>query len=107
MTSPTILGKLLKVKEVAGTAKPLLQPDVTQPGRRTIAGVPVLTSPAVAANTLWVIPKPRVVVALRHGVELKVDESAFFTSDRVGIRVVMRLGWGFLHNAAITKITAS
>ncbi|GAA3579819.1 hypothetical protein GCM10022197_41800 [Microlunatus spumicola] len=95
------------MKEGTGTAKPLITPDVTQPSRRTIGGVPVLASPAVAANVIWCIPRPRVVVALRKNAELKVDESAFFSSDRVGIRVVMRLGWGFTHNATITKITAS
>lgn len=107
VAAPATLGNLLKLKEGTGSAKPLISPDVTQPSRRTVGGVPIVASPAVAAGVVWCLPRPRIVVGLRKDAELKVDASAFFSSDRIGIRVVMRLGWGFVHNAAITKITVS
>lgn len=47
------------------------------------------------------------VVGLRTDAELRVDTSAYVSSDRVGIRVVMRLAWGSVHNAAVSKITVS
>ena len=34
------------------------------------------------------------------------DRSAFFTSDRVGIRAVLRVGSAFPHEVAIVKINA-
>ncbi|MGI3782287.1 MAG: phage major capsid protein [Janthinobacterium lividum] len=107
VAAPATLGALLKLKEATGSARPLIAPDVTQPSRRTVGGVPIVSSPAVAAGVVWCIPRPRVIVGMRKDAELKIDASAYFSSDRVGIRVVLRLGWGFVHNAAITKITLS
>lgn len=74
-------------------------------GQRNINGVPLLTSPAVAAGTIWGIPKSRVVVVIREDATVERDKSAFFTSDRVAVKAIMRVGFGFNHNAAIVKIS--
>jgi len=36
---------------------------------------------------------------------MAVNDSAYFTSDRIAIRASMRIGFGFPDQAAITRIT--
>jgi hypothetical protein len=38
-------------------------------------------------------------------VDLAVDKSAYFTSDRTSIRAIMRVGFAFPHAAAVQKIS--
>ncbi|MDI2097998.1 phage major capsid protein [Ruicaihuangia caeni] len=96
---------LAQVKETTGSNRDLLQPDPTLPGVRRVAGVPLLVSPAVTEGTIWGIPTALSLVALRKDVTLDVDRSAYFASDRVGIRATLRVGWVFPHEAAIQKIS--
>lgn len=95
---------LAQLKEASGSNKPLLGSDPTTPTRRTLQGVQLLTSPAVTAGTVWGIPRVRAIMVRRNGVELAVDRSAYFTSDRTAIRATMRVGFGFPHAVAIQKI---
>lgn len=95
---------LAKLREQTGSLKPLLQPDVTAAGRRTIAGVGLLTSPAVTAGEIWGVPKARVFVVIRDDVAIEADRSVFFTSDRVAIKATMRVGFAFPQPIAIVKI---
>ena len=105
VTHPTTALALAKLKKATGSNEPLLQADSTKPAQRLIAGVPLLTSPdAPADGTVWGIPKPLAFVVLRKDVEVVVDSSAFFTSDRVAVRVVMRVGFAFPHEAALVKV---
>ena len=96
---------LSTLKEQTGSNRPLLQPDPTQPGRRTIGGVPLVTSPAVTPGTVWGLPQDRTLLVLRENTEVLADRSVFFTSDRVAVRGIMRVSWGFPHPASIVKIT--
>jgi len=96
---------LAQLKETTGSNKPLLGSDPTSPTRRTLQGVELRTSPAVTAGTVWGIPRVRAVMVRRQLVELAVDRSAYFTSDRTAIRATMRLGFGFPQPDAIQKIT--
>jgi hypothetical protein len=59
--------------------------------------VPLHSSPAVDNGEIWAIPQKFSFVVLRENVDVVVDESAFFTSDRVGIRATMRVGFGHPH----------
>jgi len=68
------------------------------------AGVPLYVSPAVTAGTIWGIPKPRVLIAIRQDVDLRIDESAYFANDQTGIRAVLRVAFAFPHEAAIQRI---
>lgn len=95
---------LAKLKESTGSNRPLLQPDPTQPTRRMIHGVPLWTSPYVAEGTVWGWDRNRVMTALRQDTRLDIDESAFFTSDRIAIRATMRVGFAFPHEAAIVAV---
>ncbi|WP_252189709.1 MULTISPECIES: phage major capsid protein [unclassified Rhodococcus (in: high G+C Gram-positive bacteria)] len=107
VTSPAVALALAKIKTGTGSNTPLLGQDPTSPTKRTIAGVPLFVSSAVAANIVWAIPFQRTVIGLRKDVDVATDTSAFFTSDRTAVRAVLRAGFGFAHAAAIVKVTAT
>ena len=96
------------MKKATGSNEPLLQRDVTVPGGRVVAGVPLLVSPdADGDGSVWGIPKARVFVVIRRDVQVALDSSAFFTSDRTAVRVTARIGFGFPHESAVVKINRS
>ena len=95
----------LKEYGTAGSNKPLLGTDVTQPVSRTISGVPLYSSPAVAADVVWAIPAQHVIFVARTDATVVSDSSVLFTSDRVAIRCTMRVSYAFTQPMAITKIT--
>lgn len=105
VANPADALTLAQLKDEDGSRRPLLGTDPTQPTGRTIAGVPLVTSAAVTAGTVWGIPKDRVLIPLREDVTLTRDESVFFTSDRIAVRATMRMTTLFPHEAAIQKIT--
>jgi HK97 family phage major capsid protein len=73
-------------------------------GQRSINGVRLLVSPSVTAGTIWGIPQDRAVVVIREDATVETDKSAFFTSDRVAVKAIMRVGFGFPHLAGLVKI---
>ncbi|MCZ0732213.1 phage major capsid protein [Mycolicibacterium iranicum] len=109
VTNPATAKTLAKVKEGSGSNKPLLQPDPTQPGRRQILGVPLLTTPYVTTtnNVIWGIAAQYAYLVVREEGEVESDRSVFFTSDRVAVRAIVRLGFGFPHPASLVKIATS
>ena len=104
VTNPVTALVLANMKEATGSGKPLLQPDPTQPTRRVIFGVPLLTSPEAPVGTVWGLPAERVVTAVRRDADVQADRSVSFTSDRVAVRATCRVGFGFLHTAALVRI---
>ena len=95
---------LATLKDQADSNRPLLGVDPTQPTKRLIQGVPLFVTPAVTQGTIWGIPRDRVLVVTRTGTEIAVDESVYFTSDRVAVRAIMRVGFAYPHPEAIQKI---
>lgn len=106
VANPADALALAQLKDQTGSQRPLLGPDPTEATRRVLSGVPLLTSPAVAAGTVWGIPSGRVIVAIREDVLLARDESVYFTSDRIALRATMRVTFLHPHEKAIQKITA-
>lgn len=104
--NPADLLTLSTLKEQTGSLKPLLGTDPTQPGRRQVAGVPILTSDAVTKGTVWGIPRAYCQLVVRQAATLDVSYDAFFTSDRVAVKATMRVNWAFTHPAAIAKVKA-
>ncbi|SDD18409.1 phage major capsid protein [Actinokineospora iranica] len=102
--NPTDALALSKLKEHTTSNRPLLGVDPAAPTVRRLQGVPLLVSPAVTQGTVWGIPRDRVHLVRREAVELAVDHSAYFTSDRVALRATMRVGFGFPHQTAIIRI---
>lgn len=107
VANPADVLELAQLKEGTGSNRGLLGSDPTNASKRQIAGVELISSPDVAAGTVWGIPAARVFVVRREDVTLEVDRSVFFTSDRVAIKAVMRVGFAFPHPAAIQKITVT
>ncbi|WP_425003870.1 phage major capsid protein [Mycolicibacterium sp. S3B2] len=102
---PNTILELATLKKATDSNEPLLQSDPASPSGRVIAGVPLITSPDAADDgSVFAVPKPVAFVVVRKDVEVVVDSSAFFTSDRVAIRAVARVGFGFPHEAAIVKV---
>ncbi|MDN4521413.1 phage major capsid protein [Mycolicibacterium austroafricanum] len=101
----TVLA-LSKVKRETGSNEPLLQPDPTLPTRRQILGVPLWSVPdtVVPDDVVWAIDGTRVFIIVRQDVDLRIDPSRYFESDRLGIRATMRVGFGFPHEAAVVCI---
>lgn len=97
---------LSKLKAETGSNVPLLQPDVTMPTRRAINGAPLFVVPgnAIPDGGIWGIDRRHVFVVIREGATLDIDASAYFSSDRIGVRATMRVGFGFPHTAVIAKI---
>lgn len=70
-----------------------------------MAALPLLTCPNVPTGTVWGIPADLALLVIREDAEVTTDSSVFFTSDRVAVRAIMRVGFGFPHPTGITKIT--
>ena len=105
VANPADALALALVKKGTGSNEPLLGNDPTQPAQRTVSGVPLLVSPAVAAGTIWGIPTGRCYVVLREDASIETDASVYFTSDRVAVRAKLRAGFLFPHAAAVAKIS--
>ncbi len=112
VTHPDTLLTLAKVKKMTGSNEPLLGFDATGAAAdptnarnpRTVLGVPIIPSPAVTAGTVWAIPRDRVLVVVREDTTLEVDRSAYFSSDSVGVRAIMRVGFAYPHEAAVVRL---
>lgn len=95
-----------KVKKAQASNEPLLMTSaIDGKAVRTVAGIPVITSPHVTAGHIWGIPKDRVQLVQRTNAEVKKSEDALFSSDRVMLRGTARYGFGFIDPAAVVRIT--
>lgn len=104
VTDPATALVLAKLKQATGSNMPMLGASATDALERRILGVPLLVSSAVTAGTTWGIPKAASFVVQRGGAELDVDKSVYFASYSTAVRAVMRVGFGFVHPAAIVRI---
>jgi hypothetical protein len=105
--SPTTVLRLSQLKrDQTDSNEPLLQPSVdpTQPTTRQILGVALHSSPAVDDDVVWAIPQQFSYVIVREDATVEVDSSPFFTSDRLAVRAIIRLSWGWPHPASVVKI---
>lgn len=105
VANPADAKLLANLKEATDSNKSLLQPDPTLPTRRTIGGIPLLTSPSVTAGTIWGLPRDRSYVVIRDDAKVESDASVFFTSDRIAVKATMRVSWGWPHPAAVIKVS--
>jgi hypothetical protein len=61
-------------------------------------------APAIPQGAVWGIPKMKAFVVIRSDADGRVDDSAFFSSDRTAIRCTLRVSFAFPHAAAIVRI---
>lgn len=104
VTHPDTALELATLKEATGSNKPLLGPDPSAPGARSVLGVPLLTSPYVTDGDIWGIPRDYSFTVLRNNTSLAISEDAYFSSDRVGVRATMRVAFAFPHETAVVRI---
>ncbi|UEA33491.1 phage major capsid protein [Mycobacterium avium subsp. avium] len=109
VTNPATAMALAKLKVGADYNLPLLQPDPTKPGQRQILGIPLLTSPYVTTtnNVVWGISQSQAFMVVRETAEVESDRSVFFTSHRVAVRAIVRLGFGFPNPPTLVKIATT
>lgn len=105
VASPATALDLARIKVDAGSNLPLIaSPEAGTSARRSVGGLPLFVSPAVADGKVWGIPRDRTFVVIRQDTKIDVDGSVFFTSDRVAVRATMRVGFGFAHQQALIRI---
>lgn len=102
---PDTAARISSLKEGTSSNRPLLGTDVTQPGARQLLGAPLVTSPNVAADTVWGIDPTFSQLIIRKDAEVLADSSVYFSSDRVAIRGIIRAGFAFAHPGSIAKVT--
>ncbi len=84
------------------------QPNgVAGPTPRTILGVPLWSLPegTIEDGIVWALDKAKVFAVIRQDIGVVVDPSFYFGSDSLAVRVVLRIGFGYPHHAAVCKIT--
>jgi HK97 family phage major capsid protein len=101
---PNTLLELQELKIGTSYNLPLLGPDATSPTKRSILGVPLYWSPYVQQQVIWLVSMTKAFVVMRNNTSVVTDNSAFFSSDRVGIRATMRCGFGFPHEQAVVRV---
>lgn len=99
IVKPAVAESLSKLKTASGSNQSLLQ--FVEDGI-TIAGLPVLRSNQVDADTLfWGIPKDHVVLVVRKGTTVEKFPAVYNVG--VDIRVHARYGIGFLNPAGVVR----
>jgi HK97 family phage major capsid protein len=116
-TSFSTANHLAKLKRFQPTIEvvnnePLLaqsEGDVSNPVNRTIFGVPLYSAPegTIEDGVVWAIAADKVFTVMRSDISILANPFFFFGSDSTAVRGTMRLGYGFPHEAAVVKITAS
>lgn len=91
-------------KTATDSNAPLLGPDATSATQRSVLGVPLFSSPAVSAGSMWLVPRTKTFLVLRSDPEVIADSSAYFSSARTAVRAVLRTAPAFPHQAAIIRV---
>ncbi|WP_271403494.1 phage major capsid protein [Kocuria palustris] len=92
---------LANLKVSVGSNESLMQ------GQRVVNGVPIIIAPDLTAGTIYGVDASRIYSVIRDEVRVDVDESVYFTSDRIAVRTTMRMGFGVAGSASIIKMTAT
>lgn len=91
--------EIAKLKDQTGSNRNLLEDS------RTIAGRPVTVSAKATPGVVWGLDASRNITVLRNDVELAISEDAYFSSARIALRAMLRIGFGFPNEASAVKIT--
>ncbi|MBX7434172.1 phage major capsid protein [Mycobacterium sp. Y57] len=110
--SSATVNTLMKLKQFSGDTDslvPLLGSDPNMPTRKQVLGIPLYGLPAgvIDDTVIWAICREKAFVVLRNDVSLAVDQSAYFSSDSVGVRSVIRLDFAWPHEQAVIQLSIS
>jgi HK97 family phage major capsid protein len=103
--SSTAWAKLRKLKTGTGLASALLGAG-TSDTVKMLLDLPVLTTPAMTANTGMLVDKNAIVSAV-GSVMVAQSEHAFFTSDSIALRCTWRFGQNVVKPNRIGKFTVT
>jgi HK97 family phage major capsid protein len=99
IANPVDTLKIATLKKQAGSIEPVLSVNGVE------LGAPLLRCPAIPPGTIWGVDPQYSKLILRKDVDITTSEHAAFTRDAVLVRAIMRLGFGFPHPKAISRIT--
>ena len=103
--APADMLTLRKLKLADAHNAPLLGTDPAVPGSTTVFGVPIITSKYITAGEGYALDSRDVLVAQRQNLELAINDSYYFTSDRIAVRATARIGFGFPTEKKIVRMT--
>lgn len=104
LTTPDVLRVLQKAKVATGSNMPLYGTSAAAPVGETIHGIPVVTSPHVKADQLYVIDRDALVFAIHRDVKIDRDDSAGFTRDGTLLRLTTRIAFGAVQPGKIALV---
>jgi HK97 family phage major capsid protein len=105
--NPSAWSGLSKVKRATGDARPVLNPQPTQAGVRSLLGLPVRVSRHCPEGTAYVADASRIVVVDRQPGSVEVDRSAAFTRDGNYVRAVQRIEFAFREAGVMAENSAA
>lgn len=105
LASPTAWASLSKFKSATGSATTLLGAGV-QAGELSLAGLPVIVTPALSTNKLLIVDRSAVISAVGQ-IQLATSEDAFFASDVIALRATWRMGWGVVRPGRLASMTVT
>ncbi|WP_100501461.1 phage major capsid protein [Mycobacteroides abscessus] len=105
IASPTAWAAVCKFKAGTTSNQSLVGAGV-DPAQRTLLGIPVTVTSAMADMKLLVLDRNKTLSAYGN-VMVDVSKDAYFSSDSVGIRATIRFGAGFQESDAGQLITVA
>ncbi|MEU9123670.1 phage major capsid protein [Streptomyces sp. NPDC048506] len=107
VTHPDDALLLAQLKDEKTSNRPLLGIDASQPGRRTVFGVPLRTCRAVEPGTVWAIPQEMIYAVLGRLERLDISTDVMFNNDMIALRAVTEVGFAFVypHHHRVLKLT--
>jgi len=104
LLAPDVALTLSKAKQLdSGSNVGLLDATGVADGV-TLAGVPVIVSPDVAAGNAWGIDRSQVFVVQRTGTKVIRSTDAAFDYDAVQVRATARVSFGFANPAGVVRL---
>ena len=95
---------LRKVKEATGSAKYVLEPDMTADATYRLFGIPVTVTNKLSAGTAVLADVSQIAVARDIAPSVTVLTERYAEFDEVGLRVVTRYDLGLLHPEAVAVL---
>jgi len=96
---------LRKVKETAGSAKYVLESDLTKDATYRLFGIPVTVTNKLSPGTAILADMSAVAVARDIAPSVTVLTERYAEYDQIGLRVVTRYDVGLLHPVAIARLS--
>jgi HK97 family phage major capsid protein len=105
--NPLDLTDLRLVKEIAGSNRPVLQPDLQAGGAERIAGATLWPTPTLPRGSAVIGDASQIVVGVRRDIDVQFSAHAKFTADSVVARVTARADWGVNDERGLVLLQAA